>query len=142
MAQAALCNRSMASVTIDYNAIERGLSASLNKFAQGQDAAYKATIADVIYPWPNRTKRKNGETAGSPRNIVDKGAFRNSQSYSIQGLRAVWIWDIDYAVFIFFGYSVAGEFGVAVTGRDWIAASHQQSDPLEALAGACRNVFR
>ena len=37
-------------------------------------------ISSKVWDWPGKTKRKNGEIAGSPRDIVDTGELRNSQS--------------------------------------------------------------
>lgn len=129
----------MAKVTLDYGAIERGLNAALSDFARGQNAAYLAAIADPLYGWPGVTKRRSGETAGRIRNIVDTGEFRNSQSYSVSGLEAVWRWDVDHAAIIFFGYTTSA--GNSYPPRNWIKAAHQQSPPDEALGRACRAIF-
>lgn len=39
-------------------------------------------IDAVIWDWPRTTQRKNGDVVGSPRDIVDTGALKNS--YSMQ----------------------------------------------------------
>jgi len=126
-------------MAINTAAIERALQDVFGDFARGQDAAYKAAIADDLYSWPNETQRRNGETAGRTRNIVDIGDLRNSQSVQISGLEAVYSWDVDYAAIVFFGYTTTA--GNSYPGRNWIGASHQQSDPTEALGRACRRVF-
>lgn len=43
------------------------------------DDAFEAAISDERYEWPNQTRRKNGQTVGSPRDIVDTGSLRDSQ---------------------------------------------------------------
>lgn len=40
---------------------------------------FREEIEAVKWNWPRETKRKNGQTVGSPRDIVDTGALRNSQ---------------------------------------------------------------
>jgi hypothetical protein len=45
---------------------------------------FEDAINDEIYVWPRLTKRSTGEIAGSPRDIVDTGAFRDSQTMTIE----------------------------------------------------------
>lgn len=47
------------------------------------DEDFKNEIETVKWPangsWPNETQRRNGDTVGSPRDIVDMGGLRDSQ---------------------------------------------------------------
>jgi hypothetical protein len=126
-------------MAINYAAIERGVSEAFGNFAKGQDAAYKAAIADNIFSWPNRTRRDNGELAGTTRNIVDSGEFRDSQSVQIDAFSAVYTWDADHAAYIFYGYTTGS--GDKRPPRNWIKASHRESDPTEAFGREMRRVF-
>jgi hypothetical protein len=46
-------------------------------------AEFRNAISDEIYYWPNVTRRSNGETVFSPRDIRDTDTFYNSQSMRI-----------------------------------------------------------
>jgi|694.fasta_scaffold06755_15 hypothetical protein len=48
------------------------------------DSEFRKTIEAEIFTWDAATKRKNKFTVTTPRDIVDLGFLRNSQSKSIQ----------------------------------------------------------
>ena len=48
------------------------------------DSEFRKTIEAEIFTWDVATKRKNETIVTTPRNIVDLGFLRNSQSKSIQ----------------------------------------------------------
>ena len=48
------------------------------------DSEFRKTIEAEIFTWDAATKRKNGITVTTPRDIVDLGFLRDSQSKSIQ----------------------------------------------------------
>jgi hypothetical protein len=47
------------------------------------DAAFKLSIQSPQWDWPRVTRRRNGTTVGSPRDIVDTGELLASQSYTL-----------------------------------------------------------
>jgi hypothetical protein len=53
---------------------------------------FTMAIESDLYPWDGITRRQNGELAGSPRNIVDTGELRDSQTYKLQGSKAIFEW--------------------------------------------------
>jgi len=119
----------------------RNLSLSLKKATEDFDAAFDAVISSSIFPWPRITIRKYREPAGSPRDIVDSGAFRNSQSYSFPSpLLARFIWDIEYAAIILYGATLRN--GGRIEARDWISETFEQVDAEDILGSACRRIFR
>ena len=66
-------------------------------------------IDAVKWRWPNPTKRVNGETVESPRDIVDMGGLRDSQAReNIGEARTVFVWNggkgEDYALEVHNGY--------------------------------------
>jgi hypothetical protein len=68
--------------------------------------AQRAQEAFVLpnWAWSGTTHRRNGEVAGSPRNLVDSGALRDSQQRpDIEGLKARITWDSDHAAPVFLG---------------------------------------
>jgi hypothetical protein len=70
------------------------------EFAEACDDAFD----DSVWDWSGTTHRRNGETAGSPRNIVDTGALRDSrQPPEVAGANASLTWNADYAAATFLG---------------------------------------
>ena len=49
-------------------------------YAAKVDLQLKEEIKLVQFPWPGKTYRRNGTIEGSPRDIVDTGAFLKSQN--------------------------------------------------------------
>lgn len=79
---------------------ERGFEAAVREYADKTDAASE----DASWQWAGITRRKNGEVAGSPRNLVDSGELRDSrQEPQITGLTARITWDAPYAAAVFLG---------------------------------------
>lgn len=79
----------------------------------------RITIESAIFFWPNETRRSTGQVVGSPRSIVDTGAFRDSQIASRISLKRWEIaWEVAYAVIILLGFQ--GVAGNSQPGRDWI----------------------
>ena len=56
------------------------LTQSLRITADKYDRAMKVSIRAKIWNWPNVTRRRNGQTVSSPRDIVDTGELLRSQS--------------------------------------------------------------
>jgi hypothetical protein len=79
------------------------------------ESAFKETVTEYAqraqeafalpdWAWSGTTRRRNGEVAGSPRNVVDSGALRDSQQRpDIVGLKARITWDSDHAAPVFLG---------------------------------------
>lgn len=59
-------------------------SGNLAQAFQGTAIAYnramQQSISQKVWSWPGPTRRRNGETATSPRDIRDTGELRDSQS--------------------------------------------------------------
>lgn len=98
----------------------RRLPKILTDFGAVLDQRLKEEIKTVQYPWPGVTQRRNGETVGSPRDIVDTGAFLRSQRrrrVNLTTIRFEWGGSgrVTYAGYIYQGIS-----GNAYPARDWI----------------------
>lgn len=66
-------------------------------------------FSSAEYDWPNSTSRKNSQVVGSPRDVIDLGGLRNSQSFQmLNPSTASFTWDVPYALKTFLGW----------TGRD------------------------
>ncbi len=98
----------------------RRLPKILTDYGAVLDRALKAEVQRVQYPWPGVTQRRNGDTAGSPRDIVDTGAFLRSQRrrrVNITTIRFTWGegGGVTYA-----GYIYQGIPSRNYPPRDWI----------------------
>lgn len=77
---------------------------------------FRVTFNSEIFDWPRMTLRSTGEIAGSPRNIVDTGRLRDSQTLVTAPMYAKWIWSERYAHHVLMGTT-------KMPGRDWIKAT-------------------
>jgi hypothetical protein len=87
----------------------------------------KSQIQAVQYAWPRQTRRRNGTTVTTPRDIVDTGAFLASQAdFQPDPLILRYTWGgnggpVTYAGIILRGISGAGRDGQPrYPARDWI----------------------
>jgi hypothetical protein len=90
------------------------------------DKQLKEEIKAVQYDWPRPTKRRNGKTVTSPRDIVDSGRFLRSQRREYPDattLLFTWSAKSDsgfmYAGLILTGGSI-GPRSTPIPGRNWI----------------------
>jgi hypothetical protein len=105
----------------------------LTKYGTVLDQQLKEEIKTTQFSWPRQTKRRNGQTVGSPRDIVDTGAFLRSQRRdrpSATQLR--FTWSTPYVDLILTGYTTSK--GTVVPGRNWIkpALEHEPLEPFFA----------
>jgi hypothetical protein len=95
----------------------------VSEFAEEQVRQIEA----VEWPWPRKTVRSTGEVAGSPRNIVDTGALRDSLNIEwISPTEAIYHWDVDYAIYVHQGAVLAS--GTDLPARPWIYAALTEYD--------------
>ena len=84
--------------------IERGFTRAFAETGQDLSQAIQEDFEHPIWQWRRATKRKSGEIAGSPRNIVDTGALRDSQVLDIARVGEIQIrWTAPYAARVFLG---------------------------------------
>jgi hypothetical protein len=99
------------------------------------DQQLKAEIQSPQFGWPRETKRRNGATVSSPRDIVDLGGFLRSQRRNFDGRTTItFTWDAKskggfaYAPLILTGYTTSK--GTLVPGRNWIKPALENA-PLD-----------
>lgn len=106
----------------------RRLPAILTSYGKELDQQLKEEIKTVQFPWTDRlTYRRNGTIEGTPRDIVDTGAFLRSQRrrrINVNTIRFTWggSGGVTYAGYIFEGIPEKN-----YPARDWIKPA------LEAL---------
>jgi hypothetical protein len=101
-------------------AIQRILERALADYCEELALQFRQLIESPIFDWPNTTRRRNGQVVRSPRDIVDRGDFRDSQrlEYPNPAL-ARFVWDIRYAIYVFYGWTTVS--GTTLPGRDFIS---------------------
>lgn len=97
------------------------VAAVMTAYGKAMDQQLKEEIKLVQFPWPRITYRRNGTIEGSPRDIVDTGAFLGSQrrtTLSATSIKFTWggSGGVNYA-----GIILAGRPDTAAyPGRNWI----------------------
>jgi hypothetical protein len=109
----------------------------LGKYQTVLDQQLKTEIQSPQFSWPRQTKRRNGATVSSPRDIVDLGGFLRSQRRNFDGRTTItFTWDAKskggfaYAPLILTGYTTSK--GTLVPGRNWIKPALENA-PLDAF---------
>ena len=124
-------------IKIDNSALKKQANKALDAYAKALDPVLDQQFKDVKWEWWTNapTRRRNGQLAGNPRNIIDTGELLNSkigptkgQGNAYIGTRR-WVWNSPYAVYVRDGYMTS--LGNVVSGRDWIKAAMTEL-PFEA----------
>lgn len=101
--------------------IKQTIAVSMGETVAAIDDAFKQAIDKPLYPWQNSTRRRSGEIAFSPRNIVDLGNLRNSQNYKQTGTTTyLFSWDVPYSGLVHEGGYTQGKNPRYYPGRPWI----------------------
>lgn len=70
------------------------------------NSAFQDALGSKVWSWPRTTIRSNGQEAGSPRNIVDTGILKASNSFTISGTLCTFKWAVGYATAVHYGASI------------------------------------
>ena len=119
--------------------VQRGMARVETELSKALDNAMMASS----WEWSSIvTTRKNGQTVGSPRNIVDTGFLRDSKKLKISYLQTKTTVEVKYtapyANLVHFGgmirpYGVAGRTLQPIQPRPWITAVLQGGWGIEKL---------
>lgn len=87
-------------VTTNLEPLDRAFAGMVDDFA----AECQDTFDNPIWAWPATTRRRNGELAGTRRDLVDLGDLKASQQPpEFTGNSARITWDADHAATAFLG---------------------------------------
>ena len=105
----------------------------IRAYGDVMDRQLKEEIKAVQFDWPRKTRRRNGSTVYSPRDIVDTGNFLRSQRREYPDATTLkFTWDAKskggfmYAGLILTGYVLTGKradgsaYSIAMPPRNWI----------------------
>lgn len=91
---------------------------------------FQETLGKRIFSWPNETKRKNGETVTSPRDIIDTRALYDGFLYNLVGTRkAKFEWTAEHSAAVHNG--AVFKSGTTLTARPWVWVTIRDFYPLE-----------
>lgn len=129
----------MAIPSVNPSVIYSVLTRGLQETAQQLDQAYTTAIESPRYGWPGETIRRSGEVAGTTRNIVDQGEFRDSQEYEfINPFLVEYRWNAPYSAQIFFGYTTSR--GNEFPARNPVEEAHKITPPTELFGENVRRI--
>ena len=115
----------------------KAVPVALNDVADKLNDEFQAQIEQVKWTWPNKTKRKNGATVESPRDIVDLGNLRSSQTReNIGPLQVEWTWRTDYSAVVHEGPKLKN--GGELPARPWTKDAEEEVKPLKHFADRLR----
>lgn len=128
-------------IEINANLIEDRLERAWERYSQRLEAQFTKEIGTKQFSWPTeyRTTRgsynrkgKGRESAGSPRDIIDSGALRQSIQRTQTGKFAYrFSWNVDYSLYVLKGYRTSA--GNQMPARDWITPALFKLPPLNTL---------
>lgn len=133
-----LTARTTARLNVDITAkAARAAEAATRVVGPELNSAFQAAIGSKVWSWPRDTyrgatyrrdgSRTKGYLVGSPRNIVDKGTLRASNSFTITGNLVTFRWAVGYATAVHNGARIY-PFGdrtknqVLLPARPWTSA--------------------
>ncbi len=128
-------------IEINANLIEDRLERAWERYSQRLEAQFTKEIGTKQFSWPTeyRTTRgsynrkgKGRESVGSPRDIIDSGALRQSIQRTQTGKFAYrFSWNVDYSLYVLKGYRTSA--GNQMPPRDWITPALFKLPPLNTL---------
>jgi hypothetical protein len=103
----------------------------------GLDSAFSEKLASPEYQWPGTTKRQNGQTVGSPRDIIDTGELDSSQRLSRAGKGDwLWVWTAPHALIVHEGATLRN--GGEYPARRWTRRAVVAYNPVKKFAEEVR----
>lgn len=128
-------------IEVDGRLIEERLERAWERYSQLLEAQFTKEISTKQFNWPTTYKTTRGsynrkgkgrESVGSPRDIIDSGALRQSIGRSQPGPFAYrYSWNVDYSVYVLKGYRTKA--GNQMPPRDWITPALVKLPPLTTL---------
>ena len=119
--------KSKITIKIDNSALIKQADRALDAYAKALDPVLDDQFKQDKWNWPRVTRRRSGQVATSPRDIIDSGELLNSkvgptkgQGNAYVGVRK-WVWTSPYASLVKNGF--ISSTGASFPARDWIKAA-------------------
>ena len=123
----------MVKVQIDVAKLNKAIALSFDKTVDRLSDALDEAMEQKLYDWPRLTRRRNGEIAGAPRNIIDTEELINSKAIarSSSSLAAEFSWDAPYAAAVRNGCTLRN--GTEIPARKWDEKALEISNPRDVF---------
>jgi hypothetical protein len=127
-------------IEIDGSGLQGQIERAFERYSQLLEAQFIKEITTKQFTWPTTYKTARGsynrkgkgrESIGSPRDIVDSGAFRQSQLRSPIANGYRFTWTVPYSAPILYGYTT--KRGNRMPARDWITPALKRLPALNTL---------
>lgn len=129
---AAIVNRAAAVKAIENILVDAGADV-----VAGLDAAFAQKIASTEWQWPRPTRRRNGRTVNSPRDIIDTGELDSSQQLTrVSRVEWRWDWTADHALLVHEGFTLRS--GGEYPARPWTERAVADYRPVQKFAQEVR----
>lgn len=116
---------------------DKAVKVALDQTAGKLGAEFTKQISEVKWDWPNKTLRKNGREVTSPRDIVDLGNLRASQSRrNLSRLSVEWTWRTSYSAVVHDGPKLKNN--KSFLARPWTKDAEKEVKPLKDFADRLR----
>ena len=124
-------------IELNDSGLEDRMQRAFERYSQLLEAQFTKEISTKQFTWPTsstrgRSNRRGGrEAVSSPRDIIDSGAFRQSQLRTpiANGFR--FTWTVPYSLYILKGYRTST--GRQMPARNWIEPALTKLPPLSTL---------
>jgi len=123
----------MSKIRIDTAKLNKVISQAFDATVERLDHALDEAITDDLYEYPRTTKRRSGEIAGSPRNIVDLGNLKDSKVVARSSSSEVveFSWQEPYSMAVHEGHTTKS--GTEVPPRRWTEKGVEICDPAKVF---------
>tara|TARA_B100001057_G_scaffold322397_1_gene322629 strand:+ start:414 stop:836 length:423 start_codon:yes stop_codon:yes gene_type:complete len=112
--------------------MKRAAGIALYEVVPVLDRQFTVEIQTVQWQWPRKTKRENGQTVSSPRDIVDTGdLMRSQQNQKIDNFTWRWTWDVEYSKIVHNGAVL--KQGGNYPARPWTKTAERVVKPRDLL---------
>jgi len=125
--------------SLNFSKLDQAIEQALKDVAPDFARANTQAIESEVYFHPRDTKRRNGDTVGSPRDKVDTGELRDSilgPVYDPDGRGFTIGWDAEHAEYVHEGYTTST--GTVVPPARWTEEAMRQYDLLAEFSQSAR----
>jgi hypothetical protein len=117
-------------------ALEQIMLAAGEQVALGLDTAFTDKLSSREYDWPGPTRRANGQTVTTPRDIIDTGELDSSQQLLRSRGEWLWLWTTPHALIVHEGATLRN--GGEYPARRWTRRAVLDYKPLVKFAQEVR----
>ena len=117
-------------MTLNWSILDNKIKEAFNEIVEEFKQEQITQLESEKWQWPRETKRTNGSTVGSPRDIVDTGELLKSLDIeNITSTEVIYHYPVPYAIIVHEGATL--HTGTDIPARPWVdAATDELKDKL------------